>query len=300
MKRIIVLFSILLLLVPFTAVAQINWCEGNFDCDDNVDGSDASKFKSDFGRNSGNRPCPTLDDCPNPWSPCPEGMLICNNACVDPMTDESYCGSCSNSCASGEVCFAGTCYTGGVVFPAPVPKTGQTICYDSSGDIISCDGIGQDGDLQKGVAWPNPRFTDNGNGTVTDNLTGLIWLKNANCYGTRSWAQAPADCNGLNSGECGLSDGSVEGNWRLPSLFELESLRDMAYYNLALSNTAGTGQWTEGDPFNIVQSSYYWSSTTYAPYPSAAWIVSFGDGPVGGGGKLSGGPFCVWPVRGGQ
>ena len=36
---------------------------------------------------------------------------------------------------------------------------------------------------KKGVAWPNPRFTDNGNGTVTDNLTGLIWLKNANCFG---------------------------------------------------------------------------------------------------------------------
>jgi hypothetical protein len=32
-----------------------------------------------------------------------------------------------------------------------------------------------------GVAWPNPRFTDNSDGTVTDNLTGLIWLKNANC-----------------------------------------------------------------------------------------------------------------------
>jgi len=59
MKKIIVLFSILLLLVPLTAVAQIDWCEGNFDCDDNVDGSDASKFKSDFGRSSGYRPCPT-------------------------------------------------------------------------------------------------------------------------------------------------------------------------------------------------------------------------------------------------
>ena len=52
-----------------------------------------------------------------------------------------------------------------------MPKTGQTTCYAT----------GDDGDLEKGVAWPNPRFTDNGNGTVTDNLTGLIWLKNANC-----------------------------------------------------------------------------------------------------------------------
>ena len=57
--------------------------------------------------------------------------------------------------------------------PAPVPKTGQTVSYAT----------GDDGDLQKGVAWPDPRFTDNSDGTVTDNLTGLIWLKNANCFG---------------------------------------------------------------------------------------------------------------------
>ena len=45
--------------------------------------------------------------------------------------------------------------------PAPVEKTGQTTSY----------GIGDDGDLEKGIPWPNPRFTDNLNGTVTDNLT---------------------------------------------------------------------------------------------------------------------------------
>ncbi len=33
----------------------------------------------------------------------------------------------------------------------------------------------------KGIAWPAPRFTDNMNGTVVDNLTGLVWLKNADC-----------------------------------------------------------------------------------------------------------------------
>ncbi len=50
-----------------------------------------------------------------------------------------------------------------------VPRTGQTISYAA----------GDDGDLQKEVAWPKPRFTDLGDGTVTDNLTGLIWTKNA-------------------------------------------------------------------------------------------------------------------------
>ena len=55
-------------------------------------------------------------------------------------------------------------------------KTGQTVSY----------ALGDDGDLQKGVMWPVPRFTDNGSGTVTDNLTGLIWLKDANCFGSQT------------------------------------------------------------------------------------------------------------------
>ena len=75
------------------------------------------------------------------------------------------------------------CTASGCDPPAPVPKTGQTISYEP----------GDDGYYQKGVAWPNPRFTDNGDGTVTDNLTGLIWLKNANCFGTRTWATALSD-----------------------------------------------------------------------------------------------------------
>ena len=56
---------------------------------------------------------------------------------------------------------------------APVPKTGQTTPYVA----------GDDGTLQKGVAWPAPRFTDNSNGTVTDKLTGLIWMKDAGVLG---------------------------------------------------------------------------------------------------------------------
>ena len=71
-----------------------------------------------------------------------------------------------------------------------LPQTGQTTCWDKNGNVIPCAGTGQDGDIQAGVAWPNPRFTDNGDGTVTDNLTGLMWTQNANpagkiCSGSR-------------------------------------------------------------------------------------------------------------------
>src|SRR3989344_8150136 len=57
-----------------------------------------------------------------------------------------------------------------------LPKTGQTKCYDSSGIEIDCKGTGQDGEIQAGVAWPDTRFIDNNDGTVTDDFTGLMWL----------------------------------------------------------------------------------------------------------------------------
>ena len=147
--------------------------------------------------------------------------------------------------------------------PAPVPRTGQLESYHEL----------DDGHLKKGVAWPNPRFTDNGNGTVTDNLTGLIWLKNANCFGTETWTEALEDCDSLTAGYCGLTDGSSVGDWRLPNRFELESLLDLKYLDPALCNTAGTGQLTAGDPFNLQGGSYFSSSTTHANIPGYAWGV---------------------------
>ncbi|MFZ1827229.1 MAG: DUF1566 domain-containing protein [Candidatus Competibacteraceae bacterium] len=161
--------------------------------------------------------------------------------------------------------------------PGPVPKTGQTTSYAA----------GDDGDLEKGVAWPNPRFTDNSNGTVTDNLTGLIWLKNANCFGSINWANALADANTLATTACGLTDGSVAGDWRLPNVNELLSLIDRGRSAPALPS---------GHPFTGVQSSDYWSSTTTASN-TGAWLVYLGGGLVYALGKA--GTYYVWPVRGG-
>jgi hypothetical protein len=181
--------------------------------------------------------------------------------------------------------------------PAPVPRTGQSAVFAA----------GDDGDLQLGVTWPNPRFTDNGNGTVTDNLTDLIWLDDANCFGEQTWANALSkaadlsdgcsDCGGTNM-DCGLADGSIAGQWRLPNLRELQSLVHYGVSSPAVPNTAGTGQWVEGDPFSGVQSSFYWSSTTVAGLTDAAWRVFLASGSVDAGGKTN--PTRVWPVRGGQ
>jgi len=198
--------------------------------------------------------------------------------------------------------------------PASAQQSGQTSCYDAAGAVVTCAGTGQDGALRPGVAWPTPRYTDNNNGTVTDKLTGLVWLKNANCTetvggitkasGTLWWADALTWSNNLASGKCGLSDGSKVGDWRVPSLFELKTLVDLQYANPALANTAGTGQWTSGNPFLAVQSlSHYWSSSTYVATPNNGWGVEFGSGASTPHYKASypnNGPGYVWPVRGGQ
>ena len=96
--------------------------------------------------------------------------------------------------------------------------------------------------------------------------------------------------NGLNTGECGLTDGSNAGDWRLPNYKELISLIDVENYLPALPS---------GHPFNNVLTSYYWSSSTYAPYSLNAWIVYMDAGSVTYDFK-SYGDYYVWPVRGGH
>jgi len=160
--------------------------------------------------------------------------------------------------------------------PAPVPKTGQTTSYAT----------GDDGDLEKGVVWPNPRFNDRGNGTVVDNLTGLTWLKDANCFGTRTWNNALSDSNGLASGSCGLTDGSSAGDWRLPNIKEILSLIDFENWGPALPS---------GHPFNNVQADLYGSSTVVGDESDRAWVVYMNLGWVADDIKTN--THYVWPVR---
>ena len=174
-----------------------------------------------------------------------------------------------------------------------LPKTGQGKCYDIAGNQISCVGTGQDGDIQAGVAWPNPRFTDNGDGTITDNLTGLMWTKNANLFnGINLWQKALDYIAGMNAVKYqnfGYKD------WHLPNVNELKSLVDYEYFGPSLP---------QGHPFSNTSSSGYWSSSSYActpycPLPlRCAWEVDMSYGSVDGTDKSGGGGyFYVWPVR---
>jgi hypothetical protein len=197
--------------------------------------------------------------------------------------------------------------------PAPVSKTGQATCYDSSANVIDCTGTGQDGDLQKGI-WPTPRFKINGDGTVTDNMTGLMWLQDTNCMpdhypefdedntagdGKVTWQHALDFVAGINDRtypDCG----SGYTDWRLPNLKEFLSLIHYGYAALAIPDTVGTGHCTgNGDPFLGPNFEYHWSSTTALMGRDHAWSVWFISGGIYEHLKYNN-YHLVWPVRGGQ
>ncbi len=147
--------------------------------------------------------------------------------------------------------------------------------------------IYDDGQIRKGFtggytnangSWNgSTRFTDNGDNTVTDNITGLMWLKDANFYGTLSWTQALS--NSANCTVGGYTD------WRLPNRFELESLLDLneSYPFLSI-----------GNPFENV-GLYHWSSNTDWNNPTQAWYVDFQHGRVNSALKTN--PNNVWYCR---
>jgi len=158
-------------------------------------------------------------------------------------------------------------------FRKALPDTGQTTVY-SSGDDAS-------------YIKPNPQmaYIDNGNGTVTDKYTGLMWKKcsepdtTTDCSGTHSaypWADAITQCENLTY--AGYSD------WRLPNMKELFSLIKFE----------GSGPYIDTTYFPSTLSGYYWTSTIYAPNTTYAMYVNFYSGDVTNNGKIySGYVLCV-------
>jgi len=167
--------------------------------------------------------------------------------------------------------------------PAPVPKTGQTVCYGTTSTIVvNCVGTGRDGETLAGVAWPDPRFSENGDGTLTDKLTGLAWARDSDPAGdSMTWRQALDHIKALNGrNHLGHAD------WRLPNINELASL---------VNNQAELAGWLMSQGFRDVRKDAYWTSSTYAASTRYAWSVGMYSGIVAGHGKLDRG--YVWPVR---
>lgn len=198
----------------------------------------------------------------------------------------------------GETAYVGGAQIHGVRPPAPLTQTGQNACHDQYGGSMTCLGTGQDGEYRAGVESPVPRFSARADGTVRDNRTGLVWLRNADCFGVMDWVNGLLSAMYLESGDCGLNDGSEVGDWRIPNVRELESLIDYRYAYPALANSFGNGQFSPGDPFYNVRDYQYWTSTTLASSRHEARVIRFGgDGSSSRAAKTYYG--YVWPVRDG-
>ena len=122
---------------------------------------------------------------------------------------------------------------------------------------------------------PDSRYTDNGNGTVTDHVTGLMWKQCSEGLSTTStpcdtgsastytWSNALAQAQTVNS-----TGFATYSDWRLPNIKELKSLTEKACYNPAINTTY----------FPATPSSVFWSASPSASSSDYAWDVYFSNG----------------------
>jgi hypothetical protein len=162
-------------------------------------------------------------------------------------------------------------------------RTGQTICYSGTGAGMLCGGTGQDGELQSGLARA---YVDNGDGTITDINTGLMWEKLSDDGSIHdkddqyTWTDAfSVKVAALNGG------GGFAGHtdWRLPNVNELQSLTNYGVQNPAVDaafNTSCSPSCTVS-MCSCTQPDFYWSASTLTPFPTSAWIEFFFNGAVG-------------------
>ena len=153
-----------------------------------------------------------------------------------------------------------------------LPDTGQTACYNDNGDEISCPESGEASPGQDAqYDGTQPSFTDNGDNTVTDNVTGLMWQQVPDRIGL-SWQEAVDYCNSLEL--AGYDD------WRMPTLKELFSISDFSqgwpYLDTTYFDLAG---------LSVSKDEQYWANnyyigTTVEGGSAAAFGVNHGTGHI--------------------
>jgi hypothetical protein len=198
-----------------------------------------------------------------------------------------------------------------------VGKTGNIKCSEFADppggwiEVSPCTSLtsslrGQDAELMAGVGV-TPRYTNNGDGSVTDNLTQLIWLREAFCaQAAVDWPTALAyiielnSSGTMNSRDCNDTgnNGSNWNDWRLANVKELQALVNYGHHaSPFVSDTNGNGHYAQGDPFlNLKVDEAYWSSTSYGIVLDDAVRVNFDDGSTDWTSKKA--LQHVWAVRG--
>gem|GEM_PF-1695965 len=182
-----------------------------------------------------------------------------------------------------------------------IPQTGQQTCWNAVGMEIPCRGSGEDGELKKGEAWPIPRFASHGE-TITDNLTNLVWTRDAKTAGPVGCGEGSASTwqGALDRVKCLNSNNYLGYNdWRLPNVNELESLVNYEVnYAENSDRVLSVSEWlaSAGQGFASVQPYSYWSSTSEADAPGYAWAINMYAGYLQAVRKLDAGGY-VWPVR---
>ena len=104
-------------------------------------------------------------------------------------------------------------------------------------------------------------LTDNGDGTVSDADTGIVWQQGDDGM-TRTWQDALSYCEGLSL--------AGHADWRLPDIRELGSIT----YDLQYSPAIDTAY------FPNAYSELYWSATPFSGYAPYAWYVNFDTGSI--------------------
>lgn len=162
-------------------------------------------------------------------------------------------------------------------------ETGQHFCNNEQGAVTGESDFVEDGGRATGVIWPTNRFLVRDD-VVLDRLTGLEWFRCASLSDDiASWPEAMGMIRELNRAKS-----SVERQWRMPNVNELESLVDCSQHSPALP---------ADHPFTSVQE-VYWSSTTSYFETDWAWALYLVKGALGVGVKKDKN-FHVWPVRDG-
>jgi hypothetical protein len=166
------------------------------------------------------------------------------------------------------------------------------------GQPISCAGTGMDGESQHGL---EPAHVDNGDGTITDTRTGLMWEKLSDDDGLHDKDHEYTRPNALAVKIALLNQTAFAGHtdWRMPNVSELQSLASYGTPFLAISPAFHTScvPWCTVLTCSCTRADRHWSSTGSAANPLNVVVVNFSDGRVVDGADTT--PEHVRAVRGG-